>query len=97
MPRLLESPARPLVIDFSAVWCGPCKTFAPIYHEVAAELSDKAEFYKVDVDESPQLSSMMRIQAVPTVVLLNPTTQKVDIIQGVVSKEDFTKRVKAIL
>ncbi len=94
---LLDNPQKPLVIDFSATWCGPCKMFSPVYHEVAAEMAGKADFYKVDVDESPQLAAGMRIQAVPTIILINPKTEKVDVVQGVVSKEEFVKRVKAIL
>ncbi|MDE6802785.1 MAG: thioredoxin, partial [Muribaculaceae bacterium] len=53
--ELLGDPNGPVVIDFSASWCGPCKTFAPVFHQVADEMSGKAEFFKVDVDESPQL------------------------------------------
>ncbi|MBD5213557.1 MAG: thioredoxin [Bacteroidales bacterium] len=95
--ELLGDPNGPVVIDFSASWCGPCKTFAPVFHQVADEMSGKAEFFKVDVDESPQLASAMRIQAVPTIILINPGTEKIDIIQGVVGKDEFVKRVKAIL
>ncbi len=95
--ELLAAQDRPLVIDFSATWCGPCKMFAPVFHEVAEEMTGKVDFYTVDVDQSPQLAGAMRIQAVPTVLLINPSTQKVDVIQGVVSKEEFVKRIKAIL
>ncbi|MDE6831144.1 MAG: thioredoxin fold domain-containing protein [Muribaculaceae bacterium] len=95
--ELLGDPNGPVVIDFSASWCGPCKTFAPVFHQVADEMSGKAEFFKVDVDESPQLASAMRIQAGPTIILINPGTEKIDIIQGVVGKDEFVKRVKAIL
>lgn len=95
--KVLSNPVRPIIIDFSATWCGPCKMFAPVYHEVAEEMALKADFYKVDVDESPVLSGMMQIQAVPTIILMNPKTEKVDVIQGAVDKEEFLKRVKAIL
>lgn len=94
---LLDDPQRPLVIEFSATWCGPCKVFAPTYHEVASEMSGKVDFFKVDVDESPSLSSAMNIQAVPTIIILNPGKDKIDVIQGVTSKEDLVKRINAIL
>lgn len=67
---VLSSLSRPVVIDFSATWCGPCKRYAPIYHDVAAQYADKADFYTVDVDRSPQLANAFGVQAVPTTVVI---------------------------
>lgn len=91
------SDAHPTVIEFSATWCGPCKAFAPIYHEVAGEMSDQFNFYMVDVDQSPKLARLLSVTAVPTVVIINPENEKIDVIQGLVDKAEFTKRLKAIL
>lgn len=93
----LMNPARPLVIDFSATWCGPCKLFAPVYDEVAGEMGDKLDFYSVDVDEAPALSRMFQIQAVPTILIINPSKEKVDAIQGGIDKQAFVDRINAIL
>lgn len=94
---VLGNIAHPVVIDFSATWCGPCKMFAPIFHETAKEYDNRVEFFTVDVDQSPNLAKMFNVMAVPTIFIVNPTNNKVDYLQGLVSKEDFVKRIDANL
>lgn len=58
------------VIDFSATWCGPCRMLAPVLEEISEELSGKANFYNVDVDEDGALAAGFYINSVPTVLIL---------------------------
>lgn len=59
----------PTVVDFWAVWCGPCKMLAPVIDEVSEELAGKAKFVKVNVDENPVTASQFRIASIPTVMI----------------------------
>lgn len=60
---------KPVVCDFFATWCGPCKMLAPVLEEVSAGYADRAEFVKVDVDEAPELSVKYGIMSIPFVAI----------------------------
>ncbi len=66
---------EPSVIDFYAVWCGPCKRVAPIMDEMAKKYDGKVKFYKVDVDKESKLASAFRIRSIPAVLFI-PTHGK---------------------
>lgn len=61
----------PVMIDFWASWCGPCKMLAPVVAELAEELDGKAKVSKVNVDEQPELAAAFQISSIPTVVVMN--------------------------
>jgi thioredoxin 1 len=59
------------LVDFSATWCGPCKMLDPVLKKVSEDLTDKVDFYHIDVDESPQASSEFGIRGVPTMIVFH--------------------------
>lgn len=66
--EVLKSP-QPVVVDFTAAWCGPCKAMAPALEQVAEEMKGKVKVVKVDVDQSPVVTQQYRIQAMPTLMV----------------------------
>ena len=71
---------KPVVVDFWATWCGPCKMVAPEMEKLAAKYDGTVDVVKVDVDANPQLSQMFSIMSIPTIAFFKPGAQP----QGVV-------------
>ena len=90
------SNAGAVLVDFSAVWCGPCKKLEPIVHEIAAEYGDRLKVVKVDVDNSPSTAAKYGVLSVPTVMLFQGGQVK-DQFVGVLSKRALADRVNKVL
>jgi thioredoxin 1 len=65
----LINDSRPVIVDFHALWCAPCKMQSPILKEVAAELGEKVRIIKIDVDQNTEIAGKYGIQSVPTLII----------------------------
>lgn len=81
---------KPVLVDFWAAWCGPCRAVAPVLEEIARELEGVVTIAKVDVDKSPQISGKLRIQSIPTFVLFHQG-KVLGAMQGAQPKARFQK------
>lgn len=86
---------KPVVVDFWAEWCGPCKMLGPSLEEVAASHRDRFVVAKVNVDENPDLAARYQIQGIPTLIYFVGGEAR-DRSVGVASKKDITARLTAL-
>lgn len=93
--KALRKDGVPVLVDFWATWCGPCRVMEPVLESLAEELEGTAVVGKVNVDEEPALASAARIQAVPTLVLLKDGKVE-DVMMGVQSKDALKAKIERL-
>ena len=93
--EVLKAPGL-VLIDFWAVWCGPCRMVAPIVDEISKEYAGKLKVLKLNTDENPDIASKYRIMGIPTLMFFK-NGQTVDQIVGAVPKAQLKSKVDALL
>ena len=86
---------KPVLVDFWAEWCGPCKMIAPVLDEIAKEKGDSVKVGKVDIDKNQSLSFKYNVRAIPTLLFFK-NGQVVDQVTGMTSKKDLLGRLEAL-
>jgi thioredoxin 1 len=87
---------QPVLVDFWAPWCGPCKMISPIVEELAGDFAGKIKVAKINVDNNQDLAAKFGIRGIPTVMIFKGG-QKVNAFVGLRPKEDLAKAIEAIL
>jgi thioredoxin len=92
----VENSTLPVLLDFWAVWCAPCRLIAPLIDQLAKELSGKVRVGKLDVDQNQLTAARYRVQSIPTLLILKDG-QEVNRLVGAQSKEGIVQRLRAFL
>lgn len=94
--NLLTTSDKPVLVDFWAPWCGPCKQLGPILSEVSDEMKDKVTIVKINVDDHPDAAARYHVRGIPTMVILK-NGQAADSKVGALSKTALTDWINSVI
>ena len=92
---VVSATSEPLLVDFWAPWCAPCRMLAPIVEEIATESAGKYKVAKVNVDDSPEVAGKFGIRSIPTLMFFKGG-EKRDQVVGIVGKGEIVRRLEAL-
>ena len=87
--------SEPVVVDFFAEWCGPCKAMAPALDQVSQEMAGKVKVVKIDVDQNPEITQKYRIQAMPTLMVFKDGKVAAEQVGALVQKKKLEDWIKS--
>ena len=93
---LLQNTSKPLLVDFYATWCGPCRMLAPIVSQVQSMMKPQIQVAKIDTDKYPEIASRFQVQALPTLILFK-NGQPAHRIEGVQAAEQIMAQIAPFL
>lgn len=87
----------PVLVDFYATWCPPCKALAPLLDQLSEELAGKIKIYKVDVDQEEELTTLYNVRTVPTLLFAKPSDIKPNLMLGVMGIAELREQINKLL
>ncbi|XP_042031478.1 thioredoxin-like protein slr0233 isoform X1 [Salvia splendens] len=94
--ELLENSDKPILVDFYATWCGPCKFMVPILDQVGTSMNDRIQIVQIDTEKYPSIANKYKIEALPTFILFKDG-EPFDRFEGAMGKDKLIERIEASL